>query len=342
MKTTLTIFALALLTLTAASAHAEHFGVDLKTKGFEDVVVLDDSTRDVVVGGDDGSAATAIFNAVLNARENAANAEPPSLTQRVFAPYMPHYSTSNNLPDVKSVDIQSLLIKRKADVLAAKRFLLSFKIEPIFDLAAKNVGGGMPPVLRDTLSRGALHLVTGGFTNANFWTSDDQTKEVSFKYCWNVDGGNYLNFHGNTGRSRHCLVLSDWKGLNLPVGLFVSDLSKFADPGSAAAMGVRRSTPTLRAGILITPTGRAGGGGNDASEQGRLFVSHDLVIWDTATGDVVAGPFSLEKKSPDVVYATNNCKKTNNGLSVINDPAGNCATLNPTLGAGWTYDAPLL
>lgn len=341
MKTTLTKIALSLLTLAAASANAEHFSVDLRTKGYEDVVVLDASTLNMVVGGDDGTSAAPIFAAMVNARLNSTNASPPTLTQRVFAPYMPPVVTGGNMPDIKSSEVASLLIKRKADVLAAKRFLLSIKFEPLFDASAKNVGGGMPPTVRDTMSRSVLRLVTGGFVDANFWAKDDQTKETSFMYCWKVTEGDYNNFHGNTGRAQHCLGLSDWKGLNLPIGVFVSDISKFGDLGWTGAIGGQRGTSTLRAGILITPAGRASDGGNNASGQGRWFVSHELVIWDTATAEVVAGPFNLEKKSPDVVYATNNCKKTTNGLSVVNDPAGNCATLNPTLGAGWTYDAPL-
>ena len=341
MKTTLRKIALFLVTLAAVSAHAAHFGVDLKTKGFEDVVVLDTTTLNIVVNGDDGTAAAPILNAIGNARMNSANASPPSLTQRVFAPYMPPVTTGA-LPDIHSSELQSLLIKRKGDVLAAKRFLLPVKVEPLFDAQAKNVGGGMPPVLRDSMSRSVLRLVTGGFSNASFWVKDGQSKETSFKNCWNVTENDYSGYHGNTGRSQHCLAISNFKDLNLPVGIFVSDISKFGDLGWTGAFGGQIGTSTIRAGIIMTADSRSGAGGFNASEQGRWFVAHDLVIWDSATAEVVAGPFNIEKPSPDVLYATNNCKKTNNGLSVVNDPNGDCAKLNPTLGADWSYDAPTM
>ena len=345
MKAVLTKLALTLVALVAAAtarAQQPHFGADLTTKGFEDVVVLDNTTLNIVVGGDDGTAAAPIFSAMRNAQLNPVNAAPPSLTQRVFARYMPPVAGASSIPDIKSSDVQSLLIKRKSDVLAAKRFLLPLKLEPLFDPDAKNVGGGMPPVVRDSMSRSVVRFVTGGFLDANFWVKDDQTKQVSFMYCWKVTENDYYNFHGNTGRAQHCMGLTTWKELNLPIGLFVSDLSKLGDLGWTGAIGGQRGTSTLRAGVIVTADGRSGSGGNNASVQGRWFVAHDIVVWDSATGEVVAGPFSIEQKSADVVYATNNCGKTTNGLTVVNDPAGNCSKLNPTLGAGWTYDAPTM
>ncbi len=102
-------------------------------------------------------------------------------------------------------------------------------------------------------------------------------------YPFGPTSPDYNNFHGNTGRAQHCLGVSNFKGMNLPIGMFVSDISKFGDLGWTGAIGGQRGTSTLRAGVIVTADGRSDAGGNNSSAQGRWFVAHDLVVWDSAT-----------------------------------------------------------
>jgi hypothetical protein len=334
MKTSLKKFAFGLGVLAfAASSSAAQFGAALKTKGYEDVVVLDSTTLNLVVGGDDGVAASPLFNAMVNAQRTGPNKSDISLTERVFADYLP--KPSANVTNPKVVDVQNLLLKRKVDVIDAKRYLFSVQMEPYFDMQSKNANRDTL-VVRDNLGRYAVRLRTDSDVFGQYWTKDSETKEVSFRLCYRTDGAEYNDFQSNHGRNEHCLGIPEFKGLNLPTGFFVSDISKFGDLGWTGMIGGQKGTSTLRAGIIVTPDGRSGTAGG--TMQGRNFAAHELVIWDVATFQVVAGPFQLKAKNPDVIYATNNCQMKTNGLALVVDPAGNCGQLNPTLPAGTTIE----
>lgn len=332
MKTKNKIFSAIALALVSLASYSAQFGASLKTPRLEDVVIMDATTYMVAVGAEDGMAAAFINLAASNNQDRVGggNKQPPSLTERLFNDVLPSPPVAGaNKVQLKGSEIQNILLKRKQDVIGAKRFLFPMKLEAAIDFDSKNASGETL-IQRDKMSRYVLHFQT----DSKFWQKSSEGV-VSFQYCFSAAESPF----GDTWKSNraqasdeHCLTIPAWTDLNLVAGIFVSDLSKFGDLGTSGAFNTRAGHSTLRVGIIVSPEGRSG---TFRSYVGRDFAASAIVIWDMETMQVVAGPIPLDanKHSPDILYATNNCKKVSNGINPLVDPSGNCAQLNPTLPA---------
>jgi hypothetical protein len=161
------------------------------------------------------------------------------------------------------------------------------------------------------------------------WVKDD-TGNVRFSNCFDVNDHTLLrDFESKHGRTSACLAIPEFNGINLPSGIFVGDLSKFGKIGDVARPGDAPST--IRAGFIIEPLPSAEGRSvTTSNRQGRNFAGIELVVWDESTMTVLAGPINLKTKSPDILYATNNCEKEGGLFPIIKIP-GRCDQLNPTL-----------
>lgn len=329
----------------AASAQPATFGEGLKTPGYEDVVILDRATFHMVAGADDGVVAGHIAAAYRDAQvapigfgngsvQLLGNKRTISLSERVFARHLPGIpGRPSERVTPSRVDVQKMLLKRKQDVVNAKRFLLPLQLRPLLAGGKEGVNGESL-LLRDKFSRYVLRLETEGGLSHSYWHKDDGTGEVSFNHCRDAEmsytGVNLINYKSRHGLSESCIGIPDFKGLNLPAGVFVSDLSKFGNLDEwrgAMHSGASTYSPIL-AGIVVTPNGRSG---TARGRVGRNFDASELLIWDETTMQVLAGPFSLKGRDPDVLYATNNCQKKLYGTAVVLQLPGNCDKLNPTL-----------
>lgn len=336
----------------AASAQPATFGEGLKTPGYEDVVILDMATFHLVAGADDGAVAghiAAAYRYAQMAPIGEGSLYLPgmkkniSLTERVFAKHLPGIADDHSrIASPSRADVQKMVLNRKADVVNATRFLLPLRLRPL-ESSGKGVNGESR-LLRDKFSRYVLMLDTtpGAFgSRYSYWHRDDATGEFSFNQCMDSDesynGMNLHNYKSHHGLLKSCIGIPGFKGLNLPAGVFVSDLSKFGnlDEWRGHTSSESSTYSSILAGIVVMPDGRSG---TPRGRVGRNFAASELVIWDEATMQVLAGPFSLRGKNPDVLYATNNCQKTRNGMSIVLQLPGNCDKLNPTLGPGFMFE----
>lgn len=334
----------------AASAQPATFGEGLKTPGYEDVVILDNATFHMVAGADDGEVAGQIAIAYRDAQLALIPAggllipgerRSKTLTERVFAKHLP--GIAKHPAEIKRpsrVDVQKMVIKRKQDVVNAKRFLLPLRLKPL-GASSKGVNGEYR-LLRDQLSRYVLRFETGlgSFGSGSYWHQEDGTRSVSFLLCKDagaVVGVNLHNYRSLHGIKEACLGIPDFKDLNLPAGVFVSDLSKFGnlDEWQGRLHSEASTYTSVIAGIVVTPDGRSG---TPKGRVGRNFAASELLIWDEVTMQVLAGPFSLKGKNPDVLYATNNCQKKLDGMAVVLQLPGNCEKLNPTLNPEFMFE----
>ena len=299
LKTTLIAALLAAtgITAVAADAPAKQYGAGLFTPGFEDVAILDWATFAIVTGADDSQAAGFINaagkNAMWSMSQLGANRNKPSLVERIFAAHFPPPVPDSQRPeDLKLMELNNLLLHRKLDVIGAKRYLLVLPMNPFKDDAGNQQNGNLPR--RDSMGRYALRFQTA---QAHYYRTDGQ---VVFQDCLSLVGDNvglseqWTSSRANAPKSL-CLSISEWTGLNMPAGIFVSDLSKFGNlglPGNQNNSENRAPDASLvRAGVIVTPSSRSGvARDGSGSVTGRDFSAQSLIVWDESTMQVLAGP----------------------------------------------------
>lgn len=312
----------------ATCAGAAQNMVGPRTPGYEDVVLLDAVTHTIVAGGEDGAAAQWLWAAWDDAlNTNPIDSRTIGLTERVFKPFMPEQPTQANgfkRTEVNSVGMQRLLIKRKQDVLSAKRFMMVFPIQVLFDFNVKTATGGVVAV-RDKLGNYVVKVKMPAAT----WVAGDGGKQ--FMNC--TQPGQDSSWQSAlAGRiSQYCVSVPEWSGMKVPYGLLIADITKIPHIGesgdTAMASGSAMNKQTIRAGFIISPDGRSGAVNGT---QGRHFTASEVVLFDVATMQVVAGPFDLRNKNPQVLYSTLNCPWERAGLLSIQKTA-ECDALNPTM-----------
>jgi hypothetical protein len=323
-----TLIATAVLAASAGSALADQYGASLKTPGFEDVVIVDPVTALILNGAEDGLAAQSFLQLYTDAQRDP-KSRVVSYSERVFQaqmPPMPGSAGNFQIVSPKATQLQSMVVARRQDVLKAKRFMVLRPFEIFADTRKRDGNNNFVPA-RDSLGNYLLRLK---HSEEGFLKPDKGTSQMMF--CQRVDTGMDMEFRSNlAGNIRsNCMLASNLSGSNIPWGILLTDATKL--PGATAlfkeALGGpdASKTATVAAGIIVKPINDVTTGNG---KQGRDYEAHQLVLFDTATWQVVAGPFDLKKHNPQLVYAGIDCKSPTDA---------ECAALNPTLpGVTFTF-----
>lgn len=313
------------LAASASTAVAEQFGASLLTPGYEDVVILDPITMLLLNGAEDGLAAQSLYDLWSDSQRDEKN-HTVTYEELVFKKHLPGVAdAARNLQilPVKAAQVQSMVIARRHDILSAKtkRFLVIVPFDIAVDQRKRASGGAMTPA-RDTLGNYILRV---RHNPDAFLKSDAGGTQMMF--CQRVDrysDGKFKSSLAGVIRS-NCMVTPNLTGMNLPWGILMADASKL--PGAEAlfrqSLGMGQASikvHTVAVGFIVAPSGSVA---VSNGFQGRDYEAQSLVLFDSATWQVVAGPFDLKKRDPKLVYATVDCK------GPVTE--GACRGLNPTV-----------